>query len=331
MAERKKSGPAGRGGAQRKPAAKRGTEARGPAKRGTEKRGPAKPARKPAVRTPRTAEPDAPNEDGLVRLNKYLADHGVASRRACDELIAAGKVTVDGEPVTQLGTRIDPSSQRVEVGGDVLKPDRLRLRYFLLNKPPGVVCTNERRESRPRAIDLISDPKAGRIYTVGRLDEDSSGLILLTNDGEWANRIMHPRYQIEKSYRVKVRGKIDDEALEKVRSGVHLSEGKTGGARVLIKKRDTDYSHLIVNLTEGMNREIRRAFARIGFKVVDLERVRIGPLTLAGIKRPGRWRELTMKEAQAVLDPEAAPPPRKSNRSTKATRSGGAPRRPRKT
>src|SRR5262245_2243658 len=152
----------------------------------------------------------------LVRLNKFLADHGVASRRASDELIASGKVTVDGESVTELGLKVDPERQRVEIDGYVLKPADARKRYYLLNKPRGVVCTNEARETRPRAVDLVTDPRKGRIYTIGRLDEDSEGLILLTNDGEFANRIMHPRYGVPKTYLVKVRGEIDDAALQKV-------------------------------------------------------------------------------------------------------------------
>ncbi|MEM7517430.1 MAG: pseudouridine synthase [Planctomycetota bacterium] len=250
---------------------------------------------------PRTATP-ALEPGELVRLNKYLADHGIASRRASDALIEAGKVVVDGEPVVELGTKVDPSSQVVEVDGVRLKPERLHRRYYLLNKPTGVVCTNERREMRPRAIDMITDPKAGRIYTIGRLDEDSSGLILLTNDGEYANRVMHPRYEVPKTYRVKLRGKIDDAELQKVRHGVHLAEGRTTGARIVVRRRTKDYSFLEVTLVEGMNREIRRAFARVGYKVVTLERTRIGPLHMAGIKRAGRWRELTLHEAHEVLE-----------------------------
>ena len=259
-------------------------------------------SKKKAVR--KTASPTVSAEPGLIRLNKFLADHGVDSRRKCDELIEAGKVTIDGAPVLELGTRVDPTKQTVEVDGVPLKSERARLRYYLLNKPAGVVCTNEKRETRPRAIDMITDPKKGRIYTIGRLDEDSHGLILLTNDGDYANHVMHPRYGVKKTYLVKVRGKIDDEALQKVRNGVHLSEGKTAGARILVQRRSKDYSKLTVTLTEGMNREIRRSFARVGYKVVDLQRTRIGPLHLGGIKRAGRWRELTLMEARSVLDPE---------------------------
>lgn len=295
----------------RKPAAKKG--------------GVRKPASARKV-TKKVARPVA-EDSGLVRLNKYLADHGVDSRRKCDELIREGKVVIDGAPVTELGTKIDPAKQTVEVDGIVLKPEKVRRRYYLLNKPSGVVCTNERRELRPRAIDLITDTKKGRIYTIGRLDEESKGLILLTNDGEYANRVMHPRYGVKKTYLVKVRGKIDDEALNKVRNGIHLSEGRTSGARILVQKRTKDYTKLAVTLIEGMNREIRRTFARVGYKVVDLQRVRIGPLTLTGMKRAGKWRELSLMEAWSVVDEVLEDPESEVVPQRRANRGGAAARR----
>ena len=254
----------------------------------------------PSFIDPEAGEAEPSAEPVLVRLNKYLADHGIASRRKCDELIAAGQVTIDGDVTTQLGQTIDPTRHTVEIDGFVLKPQGLRRRYYLLNKPAGVVCTNEVRETRPRAVDLITDARKGRIYTVGRLDEESKGLILLTNDGEFANRIMHPRYGVEKTYLVRVAGKIDDDALAKIREGVHLAEGRTSGARVLVNKRLRDQSLLTLTLNEGMNREIRRSFAQVGYKVLDLKRTRIGPLSDRGIKI-GRWRELTREEVEALL------------------------------
>jgi len=239
--------------------------------------------------------------DGKVRLNKYLADHGVASRRKCDEMIAGGLVLVDGEPVVELGTRIDPTTQTVEAKGTMLKPEAvLEKRYYLLNKPKGVVCTNESRERKPRAVDLVNDKAKGRIYTVGRLDEESEGLILLTNDGDFAHRVMHPSFGIDKSYRVKLRGQLQGEALERVRAGVQLAEGRTGGARVTVRKRGRDYTHVVVTLHEGMNREIRRVFAKVGYKVVGLERSRIGNLTGRGL-RSGWWRKLKPTEVRDLL------------------------------
>jgi len=248
------------------------------------------------------ADPTAFGGDGgLVRLNKYLADHGVASRRKCDELIVAGKVTVDGNPCVELGTKVDPARQTVEVDGVVLRPEGERLRYYLLNKPKGVVCTNDRREARTRAIDLITDPQAGRIYTVGRLDEDSTGLILLTNDGEFTNLIAHPRNEVPKTYLVKVRGKIDGEALERIRGGVHLAEGRTGAARVRMYKRTSTFSTLSITLHEGKNREVRRIFARVGFNVLALRRTRIANLSDRRLKE-GQWRPLLRAEVQELVD-----------------------------
>ncbi|MDF1838516.1 MAG: pseudouridine synthase [Planctomycetota bacterium] len=235
-----------------------------------------------------------------IRLNKFLADNGVASRRACDELIAAGKVMVDGEPVTELGSRVRPAHQIVEIDGVTLRPEGHARNYYLLNKPSGVVCTSEVREMRPKAVDMITDPNKGRIYTVGRLDEDSTGLILLTNDGEFAQRIAHPRHGVTKTYSVRVQGKISEEAVQKVRHGVHLSEGRTAGARVVVMRRTMANSILEVTLREGKNREVRRTFARVGHKVVSLKRIRIGPLTDRGIKT-GKWRALSRDEVEALL------------------------------
>jgi 23S rRNA pseudouridine2605 synthase len=266
---------------------------------------------------------------GLVRLNKYLADHGVASRRRCDELIAEGKVTVDGAPATQLGTKVDPAAQRIEVDGYVLEPEDLQKRYYLLNKPTGVVCTNEARETRPRAVDLITDRKKGRIYTVGRLDEDSSGLILLTNDGDFANRVMHPRHGVPKTYAVKVVGRIDEESLDKVKRGVHLAEGRTSGMQVRVHRRTPTYSQLFVTLREGMNREIRRSFARVGFKVVDLRRTNIGSLNDRGLKE-GRWRPLTRREVQDLLEWTDGGKAKERPRTGRRAATGARERRPKR-
>jgi 23S rRNA pseudouridine2605 synthase len=246
------------------------------------------------------AEADQTPAPRLVRLNKYLAEHGVAARRRCDELIAEGKVSVDGLPALELGLKIDPDRQVVEVDGFVFKKRSARKRYYLLNKPAGVVCTNESRETRPRAVDLITDPFKGRIYTVGRLDEESKGLVILTNDGDFAHRVQHPRYGIEKTYLVKVAGEIDDGTLAEIRTGVHLSEGRTSGARIVVHERGRDHSLLTISIREGMNREIRRVFARYGFKVTELKRIAVGSLTDRGLK-PGRWRELLAAEVEALL------------------------------
>ena len=248
----------------------------------------------------RDPEDDASDSGRLVRLNKYLADHGIASRRKCDELIAKGKVTIDGEIVTELGTKVDPSVQQIDVDGVVLKPERTELRYYLLHKPRGVVCTNERREARMRAIDLVTDPSKGRIYTVGRLDEDSTGLILLTNDGEFSNRIAHPRYGVTKTYSVKVRGRIEGEAIEKVQKGVRLAEGWTAPAFVKVLKRTNEWSLLTCTLNEGKNREVRRMFAAVGYNVLALRRTHIGTLSDRSLHE-GKWRSLLRAEVAELL------------------------------
>lgn len=246
-------------------------------------------------------EDETPDEGRLVRLNKYLADHGIASRRKCDELIAKGKVTVDGAICTELGTKIDPAAQEIDVDGVVLRPERTEPRYYLLHKPRGVVCTNERREARMRAIDLITDPSKGRIYTVGRLDEESTGLILLTNDGEFANRIAHPRYGVTKTYSVRLRGRIEGEAIERVQKGVRLSEGWTAPAYVKVLKRTNEWSLVTCTLNEGKNREVRRIFASVGHNVLDLRRTHIGTLSDRTLKE-GKWRPLLRAEVTELLD-----------------------------
>ncbi|QDU83495.1 Ribosomal large subunit pseudouridine synthase B [Planctomycetes bacterium Pla163] len=251
-------------------------------------------------RRPEDAADELGNGTELVRLNKYLASHGIASRRGCDELIAEGGVSIDGHIVTDLGIKVDPANQRIEVDGVTLRPEGVRHRYYLLNKPSGVVCTNSERELRPRAVDLITDRDKGRVFTVGRLDEDTTGLILITNDGDFANRVMHPRYGIDKTYLVLVQGRIDDAAVAKIRDGVHLSDGRTSGARVLVQKRTATASKLVVTIKEGKNREVRRVFARTGYKVTDLKRIRVGHLTDRGLK-PGSWRPLRRNEILELL------------------------------
>ena len=244
---------------------------------------------------------DEPEDDGgLVRLNKLLADNGIASRRKADELIADGAVMIDGEIVTELGTKVDPSRQRVEIDGVILKAEGAKPRYYLLYKPEGVVCTADPREMRKRAIDLLTDRNAGRLFTVGRLDEDSSGLILLTNDGDFANLVAHPRYGVPKLYKVVVKGSVSDDALREARNGVRLSEGLARFESVGLRKRGEKQSTLLVALKEGKNRQIRRVFAKLGHKVTELARVRIGNLTDKGLRR-GEWRPLSPKEVRELI------------------------------
>lgn len=246
-------------------------------------------------RTAKTKE--AATSVGLVRLNHYMAQCGVASRRASDEFISQGRVMINGEIVKELGTKIDPLRDRVVVDDRLLKPERAT--YVVLHKPAGVVCTNATREQKTRAIDLVSSVK-GRLFPVGRLDVDSEGLLLLTNDGQFADRMTHPRYGVPKNYDIVVRGQIEYEKIDKIRGGVWLAEGRTQGARIRVKRRGAERSYLEVEIREGKNREVRRMFSRIGYPVLRLKRTRIGPVTIRGLGK-GKYRFLTKSEIDGLL------------------------------
>jgi 23S rRNA pseudouridine2605 synthase len=252
----------------------------------------ARPPAKTAVRRPGRSTPSAKGE----RLQKVLAAAGLGSRRHCEELILAGRVEVDGKVVTELGTRVRPGRQQIRVDGVRLR--RPRRVYYALNKPAGVVCTNRDPSGRPRAIDLIPAQRE-RIFTVGRLDLHSEGLILLTNDGELANQLTHPRYRIPKTYRVLVAGHPEREVVAKLRRGIHLADGLARVAGVRISKRHKQSTLLEIVLTEGRNREIRRVLARVGHKVLRLTRIAIGPLRLGGLA-PGEYRRLGSREVGAL-------------------------------
>jgi len=231
------------------------------------------------------------------RLQKVLAAAGLGSRRQCEELILAGRVEVDHEVVTELGTRVDPVGQQVRVDGVPLRQSK-RVCYAL-NKPVGVVCTNRDPAGRPRAVDLVPSHR-GRLFTVGRLDLSSQGLILVTNDGELANRLTHPRYGVEKTYRVLVAGHVTLEVVAKLRRGVHLAEGLAQAKEVRLQRRYKQSTILEMVLSEGRNREIRRLLARLGHKVLRLERIAIGPVRLGKLP-PGRHRQLTRTELDALM------------------------------
>ena len=223
---------------------------------------------------------------------------GVCSRRAADGLIAGGRVEINGEVVRELGTRVDPKSDDVRFDGNRVLPERPV--YVLFNKPSGVVCTNARHEQKKRVIDFLPQVR-GRLFTVGRLDLDSEGLILLTNDGTFALEMTHPRYGVPKIYSVMLRGRVDSKDLDKARGGVWLAEGPTSGMSVRIEHTGKDKTFLKVMLREGKNREIRRVFAKLGYPVVDLKRIRIGNLNLHGLGA-GEWRFLQAHEVQQLRD-----------------------------
>lgn len=240
--------------------------------------------------------PDAGAKDGKVRLNHFLAMSGVCSRRAADELIRAGRVEVNGELITELGVRVDPEQDDVRYDGTRVQPERPT--YVLFNKPKGVVCTNARHEQKKRVIDYLPTVK-GRLFTVGRLDLDSEGLILLTNDGSFALEMTHPRYGVPKLYAVLVRGRIEQRDIDKARGGVWLAEGPTTGMNIKVERVGKDRTYMKVMLREGKNREIRRVFAKLGYPVIELKRIRIGELTLHGL-RVGEWRFLQRHEVDGL-------------------------------
>ena len=251
-----------------------------------------RPTKKPRARRPQKA---ASADDGQ-RLQKVLAAAGIGSRRNCEELITAGRVEVDRKTVTELGTRVDPAKQEIRVDGVSLP--KVRLVYYAVNKPPGVVCTNRDPSGRPRVIDLMPRTKA-RLFAVGRLDLHSEGLILVTNDGELADRVTHPRYGVAKTYRVLVAGRPSRSVLERLRRGVRLAEGTARLEGVRVRSHRKQSTTLEMQLREGRNREIRRVLAKVGHKVLKLVRIAVGPVRLGKLP-PGASRELTSTELRAL-------------------------------
>jgi pseudouridine synthase len=228
---------------------------------------------------------------GEQRLQKVLAAAGVDSRRKCEELILSGAVRVNRKVVDKLPAFVDPEKDVVTVNGR--KIGAARKVYFLLNKPKGVICTSSDPQGRKRAIDLV--PVRERIFCVGRLDADTTGVIILTNDNELANRLTHPRHGLGKTYVVRVRGEIAGEAVEKLKRGIWLAEGKTARASVKVLKRSHKESLIEITIRQGLNRQVRRMLAKVGLAVKSLKRTRIGRLDAWGLG-VGRVRTLTKAE-----------------------------------
>jgi pseudouridine synthase len=227
-----------------------------------------------------------------MRLQKFLSEAGVCSRRRAEQYILAGRVLVNGQVADQLGTRIDPSIDRVELDGTPVQPSG-EMVYIILNKPKGIV-TSCSQPGETIVLDLIDLP--GRIYPIGRLDKDSSGLLLLTNDGRLHHRLSHPSFDHEKEYLVSVAQPISDGALRKLSEGLNIIGGRTRPAKI---RRISETRFQIV-LMEGKNRQIRRMVGQVGSRVVGLKRIRIGHIRLGKLKE-GSWRFLTEKESAALL------------------------------
>jgi 23S rRNA pseudouridine2605 synthase len=228
----------------------------------------------------------------MERLNKYLAHAGVGSRRFCDTLIVAGRVKVDGVRVVDLGLKIEPERHQIAVDDQPVRAEK-RV-YWAVNKPVGYLCTDDDPAGRPRAVDLLPHVEQ-RVYTVGRLDEASEGLLLMTNDGDLAMPLMHPRYGVAKTYLVLVAGKPTAADLKKLLEGVWLSEGKVKAKSAKRVKPQGNSTWLRIVLTEGKNREIRRMLAQLGHKVMRLRRVAIGPVKLDKLPK-GKARRLSAAE-----------------------------------
>jgi 23S rRNA pseudouridine2605 synthase len=229
------------------------------------------------------------------RLQKVMASAGVASRRRCEELILEGAVTVNGRVVEEVPAFVDPDEDIIVVNGRRLRqPQRV---YYLLNKPRGVICTSSDPQGRPRAVDLV--PARERVFCVGRLDADTTGLIIVTNDPELTNLLTHPKYRVSKTYVAKVAGRIDAPALAKLRKGMWLAEGKTGRTTVKVLRSGHHDSLVEITIQQGLNRQVRRMLAKVGLAVQSLKRTRINGLRIEGLG-VGRFRPLFKAEVTAL-------------------------------
>ena len=233
--------------------------------------------------------------DTTIRLDKFLSGAGIISRRGVKQFLKANTVTVDGRRVTESGTRI-ANTDSVQINGEkIKKPDFV---YFLLNKPMGVISTTADEFGRDTVTSLIDTNE--RIYPVGRLDKDTHGLVLLTNNGELTHQLIHPRYHVVKTYKLIVQGKVKESQIEKLRKGVILTDGITLPADVQIVKQTADQTTLTVAIHEGRNRQVRRMCEAVGINLVDLQRINFGPLKLGTLPK-GEYRELSKKEIQELF------------------------------
>ncbi len=233
------------------------------------------------------------------RLQKYLAQCGVASRRKCEELILQGRVQVNGGTVTELGTKINPEKDKIKFDGKDVKQSQ-KLVYILLNKPIGYVTTADDQFGRDTVLDLVKVKE--RIVPVGRLDMYTSGALILTNDGDFVYQVTHPKHEIEKTYTVTIKGIVQNNEVEQLRSGVKIDDYITKPARVKILKTDTekDISRLEITIHEGKNRQVRKMCEAIGRKVLALHRSKIGNLGVKDLEL-GKWRYLNSKEVKGIL------------------------------
>jgi 23S rRNA pseudouridine2605 synthase len=239
------------------------------------------------------------DSEGMIRLQKFLAQSGVASRRKCEELMLDGHVEVDGEVVTRLGTKVDPRTAVIRVAGKRLPPVTPHV-YLVLNKPRGVVSTMSDPEGRRTLSDFVAD-RPERLFHVGRLDTDTEGLILLTNDGDFAHRMAHPSYELDKTYVAEVPGPVSRATVRKVLAGVDLEDGPVAVSSFKVISSHGDKAIVELVIHEGRNRIVRRLLESVGHPVRRLTRTAIGPVRLTGLRR-GEMRELTREELGTLLD-----------------------------
>lgn len=241
-------------------------------------------------------------EDTTQRLDKYLANLGVTSRRTVEELLHSKTLTVNGKRVTQPGTRINPQKDKIVLIGVTLEPPK-RV-YYLVHKPKGVISTSSDEKGRKNVISLV--PSKQRLYPVGRLDKETTGLIILTNDGELTNLLTHPRYHVSKVYRLIVQGTISRNQIRAFQRGINLTDGKTAPAEIHIVNERRTTSLLQITLHEGKNRQIRRMCEKVGLPLLELSRIKIGPIEMGNLTE-GSYRMLSKKEIQQLKDAALSP------------------------
>jgi 23S rRNA pseudouridine2605 synthase len=285
----------------------------------------------------RRSSPTHPYQDDSrgPRIQKVLADADVGSRRACEDAVEEGRVTVNGHRIDGLPAWVNPEEDDIRVDGRRIRAAARNV-YVMLFKPKGYLSTTSDPEGRPLAMDLVQHPSHARLFPVGRLDVDASGLMLLTNDGELANRLTHPRFEMFKGYEVMVSGRIDEGGLAALERALFPRGGATsddGRPRLVILKRDTGRTLLYMEIREGVNREIRPVLGKLGHPVKKLRRVRMGPLQLKSLQ-VGEWRELNAKELKTLREHAFATPQERAARRLEAPRpapkiKAPAPRAPR--
>ena len=232
-----------------------------------------------------------------IRLQKFLSEAGVASRRQGEKLIVAGKITVDGQVVRLLGTKVDPAKCQISINGKLIRAKAKR--FLALNKPPKILCTRQDTHKRPTVFDLLPND-FGHLFTVGRLDSDSEGLVLLTNDGEFCQAVAHPRHGMPKTYHVTLAKRIDSVVLKSLTTGLHEDGDFLKAKHAKLLYANNTRSQVEIVLDEGKNREIRRMFKVLGYRVLLLQRIAVGPVKLGELPL-GKWRVLSRAEITSCL------------------------------